>query len=205
MLRRSPTTLGVLLSFSFFAGLLTLLLLAQRTIPERSTESLEPLPTELVGPSILQPTEPPTEAPSSQAGANTTEPSVVTVPGGQVIIAPVSGLGPSDQVNEPDANPEKVKKPGEGKAEPPPADGKQPSPPAGGPAPSPPGGDAPSGQPTPPPGVLPAEPDEDDDDGSSDEDEDDDDETDTDDDEGEHSNDNQDGQQSGKGGGKDED
>ena len=211
MLRRSPTTFGVLLSFSFFAGLLTLLLLAQRTIPGRSTESLESLPTEVVGPSILQPTEQPaeqpTQTPSSQAGANATEPSVVTVPGGPVIIGPVSGLGPSDQVNEPAANPEKGKKPGDGTGGPPPAESDQPSPPAGGSAPSPPGGGVPSGQPTPPPGVLPSDPDEDDDDGSSGEDEveGDDDETDTSNDGGEQAKDAKGGQKSGKGGGKDED
>jgi hypothetical protein len=200
----------VLLSFSFFAGLLTLLLLAQRTIPERSTESMEPLPTEVVGPSILQPTAQPTEAPSSQAGGTATEPSVLTVPGGPVFVAPVGGLGPSGQVNESATTPETGKKPGEGKGkgEPPPAETEEPSSPGGGPGPSPPGGGAPSGQPTPPPGVLPSEPEEEDDDDSSDEDEvedDEDDETDTDEDGGEQANDGKGGQKSGKGGSEDED
>ena len=208
MLRRSPTTVGVLLSFSFFAGLLTLLLLAQRTIPGRGTETLEPLPSEVVGPSILEPAEEPTEEPSRRAGSDVSQQPVVAVPGGPAVIAPVSGLGPSGQVNEPVANPDN-KKPGDqgkGKEPKPPVGGEQPSPPVvGQPAPSPPGGESPSVQPTPPPAILPSALEVDDDDGSDeDEGEDDDDDTDTD-DEDDRANDAEGGDKSGKGGGKDDD
>lgn len=174
MLRRSPTTFGVLLSFASFAGLLTLLLLAQRTIPERTPLSQEPLPTEIVGPSLA--TSP--EEPSSETGTTAPESSVLTVPGGPLIVAPVGTTGPSGQINEPGTNPDKEKKPGEqpggGKQPEPPAD--EPSPPAGQ-SPSPPGGpeEQPGGQSPSPPGVLPAstDGDEDDDDGQDDDDSDD--------------------------------
>ncbi|HET6770090.1 MAG TPA: hypothetical protein VFH75_00440 [Actinomycetota bacterium] len=173
MLRRSPTTFGVLLSFASFAGLLTLLLLAQRTIPDRTPLAQEPLPTEIVGPSLV--TSP--EEPSSETGTTAPGSSVLTVPGGPLIVAPVGTSGPSGQVNEPGTNPDKEKKPGEqpgGEQPKPPAD--EPSPPPGQ-SPSPPGGpeEQPGGQPPSPPGVLPAstDGDEDDDDGQDDDDSDD--------------------------------
>jgi hypothetical protein len=178
VLRRSPTAFGVLLSFSFFAGLLTLLLLAQRTIPGRTPQSQEPLPTEIVGPSILAPTED-----SSQTGATVPGTSVVTGPPGPTvpILGPAGGGSPSDQVSEPGTGPgqgTKPKTPDEGKTPSPPAE-QQPTLPGGGqPAPSPPagGGQSPVGQTSPPPPVLPpgGESDDDDDDDDGDEDGDDD-------------------------------
>jgi hypothetical protein len=166
VLRRSPTTFGVLLSFSSFAGLLTLLLLAQTTIPERTPLSQQPLPTQIVGPSLVAPP----GQPQTDTGATPPGSSVLTGQGGPVIVAPVSPVGatgPSGQVDQPGTAPEKEKKPGDqpggGKQPEPPAD--QPSPP-GGQQPSPPGqpGDQPGGNPPSQPGVLPTPTDPDDDD-----------------------------------------
>jgi hypothetical protein len=195
VLRRSPTTFGVLLSFSTFAGLLTLLLLAQTRIPEPTPLSQEPLPTDVVGPALVAPSdEPPAETGPEAPGS-----SVLTVPDGPVIVvAPVGGT--TGLVQQPTSPQEKApgEQPGGGNQPNPPADqpsppGGQPSPPGGQLQPSPPAagdetdadeaGDAddaeekPSGQPTAPPGVLPssAEPDDD-----ADDDEDDDDTSDTD-------------------------
>ena len=174
MLRRSPTTFGVLLSFSSFAGLLTLLLLAQTTIPERGSLSGEPLPTDIVGPALVAPS----QEPPSQTGTGVPDSSVLNVPGGPVIVAPVGGTGPSGQVEEPATPPGEEKKPGDQ-----PDEGNQPNPPAGEPSPpaqpQPPApeepDEKPSGQPTSPPGVLPAsaESEDDGDDGHESDDEDD--------------------------------
>lgn len=171
MLRRSPTTFGVLLSFSFFSGLLTLLLLAQRTIPGETPGSPQPIPNETVG-SPLQG--------ASEEGATETAPdsslvAVPVVPGFPFVVA-VEQAGPTDQGEEPGPGPGGGGKPGEkpggGKQPSPPDGGEQPSPPGGGtqPTPAPPGGgDQPGGQqPSPPPGVLPGPTDDGDDDGDDD-------------------------------------
>lgn len=154
MLRRSPTMFGVLLSFAFFSGLLTLLLLAQRGIPDQGAVVPEPVPID-IGSAPIQGTLPKESPP--QVGEEAPGPAVVGVPTGPVvpIIAPVGGVGPGGQEEKPGQGPGGGK-PGEG-----PGGGGQPSPPGGGEQPvSPGGGQQPPGggggqQPSPPPAVLP--------------------------------------------------